>query len=263
MRHRPHRQHLPPVLMLLAIAGAGCDRAASERNPAVSDADQPASPAAALLQRSIAFHDPSGYWGAPIWAEWYGTGADGGERVAVSMMIHEDSVAFAMNGRYRGSSIVYDVEDGAWSAEVDGDVEPDSATMERMRLHRDDGFFWRNYFGFLVGLPMKLEDPGTRIARDVIHTTFMDQEVDAIKVTYDPEVGRDTWYFYFDPETAELVGCRFYHDEAANDGEYIVFEGLIETTSGLKLPRHRRWYVNADDEFLGADEIRYLNVVDL
>jgi hypothetical protein len=63
----------------------------------------------------------------------------------------------------------------------------------------------------------------------------------------------------FDADTAELVGCRFYHDESANDGEYITFEGLAEG-GGLRLPRYREWHTNAGDRFLGSDEIRSVTV---
>ena len=128
-----------------------------------------------------------------------------------------------------------------------------------MRLDREDGRFWRSYYGFLAGLPMKIADPGARLDPEVAETTFEGRDVNAVRVTYDPEVGGDTWYFYFDPETAELVGCRFYHDESANDGEYITFEGLAEA-NGLRLPRYREWYTNEGDRFLGSDEIRSVTV---
>ena len=55
------------------------------------------------------------------------------------------------------------------------------------------------------------------------------------------------------------MGCRFYHDESANDGEYITFEGLAEG-GGLRLPRYREWYTNNGDRFLGSDEIRSVTV---
>ena len=76
-----------------------------------------------------------------------------------------------------------------------------------------------------------------------------------LRVTYDEGVGDDTWYFYFDPRSYALVGYRFYHDPAKNDGEYIVLEGESEIGS-LRLPRTRKWYTHADDRHLGTDTIR-------
>jgi hypothetical protein len=153
----------------------------------------------------------------------------------------------------------YRTQGSQWTAAVDGNIDLEPEVMDRMRLSREEGMFWRDYFSFLAGLPMKLRDPGTIIDPTPISTTFEGSDVLALRVSYDPDVGGDTWYFYFDPDSASLVGCRFYHDESANDGEYIVLEGLIES-GGVRIPRNRRWYVNADGRFLGADQIRSLEL---
>jgi len=106
---------------------------------------------------------------------------------------------------------------------------------------------------------MKLRDAGTRLEGEPFETDFQGRTVLAQRVTYDAEVGSDTWHFYFDPESARLVGCRFNHDEASNDGEYMVFEGEIES-QGMRLPRVRSWYVNRDDKFLGTDTLQSVEV---
>ncbi len=214
-----------------------------------------------LLARAISYHDPNGLWDNRILQlEWYGTGADGSERVSVDLTLHPDGQQFKLSGRYQGSTLEYEADAAKWTATVDGVTDPTPEVRERMRLNREDGWFWRSYYGFLVGMPMKLRDPGTLLDTEPMSVTFQGQDVLAPRVTYDADVGSDTWYFYFDPETARLVGCRFYHDEEANDGEYIVLDGVIES-DGLKLPRNRRWYVNEDDRFLGADEIRALELL--
>lgn len=74
---------------------------------------------------------------------------------------------------------------------------------------------------------MKLRDPGTRLDPTVRRTTFNERQVPVLRVTYAEEVGKDIWYFYVDPETWALTGCRFFHDESKNDGEYIAYEGEI------------------------------------
>jgi hypothetical protein len=99
---------------------------------------------------------------------------------------------------------------------------------------------------------MKLKDPGTIIEEKVESTTFQGTPCYAMKVRYSPEVGQDIWYFYVDKETYALIGYRFYHEESKNDGEYITLEGE-ETVCQMKLPKTRKWYVNKDDKFLGAD----------
>ena len=45
---------------------------------------------------------------------------------------------------------------------------------------------------------------------------------------------------------------RFYHDEAAGDGEYIVLDGELEA-AGLRLPKSRAWYIHKEDRHLGTD----------
>ncbi|WP_425153902.1 DUF6503 family protein [Candidatus Palauibacter sp.] len=252
------------VLAVSPVLLAACADAPPSRDDGAADQAVRAetTPALDLVARSVAFHDPDGVWGSEaISMSWVGTDGEGGERVAVNLRFGADERDFALSGRYRGSEIEYETTTDGWSATVDGVAEPDlpAADRESMRLQREDGMFWRSYYGFLAGLPMKIADPGAYIEPDVTETTFMDRPVQAVKVTYEPEVGGDTWYFYFDPGTAQLVGCRFYHDESANDGEYITFEGLAEG-GGIRLPRLRAWYVNADGRHLGTDEVGEIRV---
>jgi hypothetical protein len=65
-------------------------------------------------------------------------------------------------------------------------------------------------------------------------------------------VGKDIWYFYLDKTTAQLRHYQFYHDEAANDGEYILLSGEANI-EGIKMPKERAWYMNGDDRYLGTD----------
>ncbi len=249
-------------LWLVPLAAACGPRPPADEDASSSAEEAEPTPAQELVARSVAFHDPDGVWGSrPISMSWTGTDGEGGERVAVDLEFGADERNFALAGRYRGSSIEYETAADGWSATVDGVAQADlpGADRERMRLHREDGMFWRSYYGFLAGLPMKISDPGSHLDPDIIGTVFMDREVHAVRVTYDPDTGGDTWYFYFDPGTAQLVGCRFYHDESANDGEYITFEGLAEG-GGLRLPRLRGWYVNADGRHLGTDAVGTIRV---
>jgi len=51
-----------------------------------------------------------------------------------------------------------------------------------------------------------------------------------------------------------LVAYRFFHDEAAGDGEWITLEGEL-AGAGLRLPQSRSWYTNTGDEYLGRDRL--------
>jgi hypothetical protein len=253
----PLSRQYPLAVVTVLLGLAAC---APEEPAEIAAEAAPTAAAQALLARSIEVHDPAGMWtSATVSLAWNGTGSEGEERVALDLTLYPDGSTFAMSGRYRGREIAYAASGDEVSIAVDGSDRIPAETAEELRLRREDGFFWRSYFGFLTGLPMKLRDPGTRIDPEPLETEFMGRPVSAIRVTYDAEVGGDTWYFYFAPETAELVGCRFYHDESVNDGEYIVFEGLVES-GGMRLPARRSWYVNADDRFLGSDELSGLTV---
>ena len=105
---------------------------------------------------------------------------------------------------------------------------------------------------------MKLKNPGTYLDRKVYRKTFKEKVYEVLRVTYKEAVGKDTWYFYFDPETYALEVYQFYHDEENNDGEYIILSGL-EEIKGIKMPKIRAWYYNKDDKYLGTDTLTKTN----
>jgi hypothetical protein len=101
---------------------------------------------------------------------------------------------------------------------------------------------------------MKLKDPGAQIDPKTERVVFHGKESIRMRVTYDPSVGSDTWYFYFNPENYALIAYQFYHNEAIGDGEYILLEE-IEAVEGIKMPKIRSWYYNNDGSYIGTDEL--------
>ncbi|MGI9626820.1 MAG: DUF6503 family protein, partial [Longimicrobiales bacterium] len=138
-------------------------------------------------------------------------------------------------------------------ASVEG-APPSDELTESLRLDCPGVERMRNYYLYLWGLPMKLTDPGTQIASEIEQATFDERAALSAKVTYDAEVGSDIWYFYFDPATYQMIGYKFYHDEAAGDGEYILLRDEYDLL-GMKIPAVRRWFTNRDSTFLGADHL--------
>jgi hypothetical protein len=137
---------------------------------------------------------------------------------------------------------------------VDGVEETDAALLEELGLSCDRAHMMRDYLSYLWGLPMKLHDPGTRLADEVRATVFQGQDVLDLMVTYDPEVGTDVWHIYVDPETGRLVGYAFYKTTAEEHGEYIVLEDEI-IVGKARIPARRSWYRVPGDEFLGTDTL--------
>lgn len=215
--------------------------------------------AEALVADSIALHDPEGAWAeGAFWLTFEETRPDGSTR----------ETFVRIDNAQGGFEIVSTRDDravrGVLSAEgcvwwLDGSIDFSDEERDQFRLTCDRLEWIRNYYIYLWGMPMKLRDPGTIIDSAVKDTSFEGRRAWEVRVTYDEAVGSDVWYFYFDPADRALIGYRFYHDEAANDGEYIILGGLQEG-AGLRLPKRRTWYTHQDRELLGTDTLVAIEV---
>lgn len=106
---------------------------------------------------------------------------------------------------------------------------------------------------------MKLTDPGTKIHEKVERKKFKGKEYLVLKVTYDEAVGKDVWFFYFDPKSYAMEIYQFYkgdpNKEGKGTGEYILLtqEAVV---NGIKMPKNRAWFYNKDDSYLGTDRLQ-------
>jgi len=205
-----------------------------------------------LLSLSLEYHDPQGkLLQSDLTFDFIETRPNGQDRSTTvkcnikkeSFVILQSRDSFFIDSKY---------DKGEISFRVNGRDEISVDIKEKLKLNNDRLLMLRNYYQYLWLLPLKLEDPGTIVHEPAFLKDFFGTESWEIKVTYDPGVGNDIWYFYFHPKTYALVGYRFYHDEAANDGEYILLLGEQES-NGVKIPKSRKWYTHKDDKFLGAD----------
>lgn len=206
-----------------------------------------------LLQRSIDFHDPEGRWSTVNLQLVIDMVSPNGSTRASKVSINNAKGTFELRAVNKGIETMSKVDalDSCFFTvnyrPVTNQYQADSLRLTPYFARR-----MRNYYSFLYGLPMKLKDNGTIIDPDVQRTTFQNKSVFSLKVTYDEAVGSDIWYFYFNTETYAMVGYRFFHDEAINDGEYITLEGMTIHNS-MRLPKDRSWYMNIDDKLLGTD----------
>jgi len=237
--------------MLLLLA-ANAAQAESTALPTAGD----------LLERSLAYHDPENVWSSQpieITAEVRLAERLASERGYAIRTDHIRVDIAAGNFWYRSKKGPDRIEIAGsgetFSARLNGSWDIDEEDRQEHRLAADQLSGWRDYFTYLYGMPMKLRDPGTRLDPAVTRTELDGREVLALRVTYSPEVGKDTWYFYVDPQSFALAGCRFFHDESENDGEYIVFEGEVHGPHGLRLPKLRHWYMNRDGEYIATDDV--------
>jgi len=214
-----------------------------------------------LVAASIAYHDPNGFWDRgelrlsirTTYSDAYA--AKAGTKESNSELVLAPGQEIFRYTKTTGDDVIeYGLSGEAGSVTVNG--EADISDEDRDRLRIGDPKLYRDYFEYLYGMPMKLRDPGTNLDPSVAATQFEGRDSWALRVTYDAEVGEDIWYFYFDPGTFSLVGYRFFHEEAKNDGEVIGFEGeVLDEASGMRLPRMRAWHYNADHGYLATDEI--------
>jgi len=211
-----------------------------------------------LLNNAISYHDPSGNW-----ATFNGT-------LNVVMEIPEKSnrnteIKINLPEEYFYSKASRDNNTTEFILEKEdckilynGSVDFSEKIAKENRLSCDRATMYKNYYTYLYGLPMKLKDQGANIDEKVELKKFKGKEYLVLKVTYDEEVGKDIWYFYFDPTTFALEIYQFYHSKKDSkkidleSGEYILLSEE-KTIYGIKLPKNRAWYTNKEDKLLGTD----------
>lgn len=232
------------LILLSAFANAGIAYAAQDPPPGATE----------VLDAADRYHDPDDAWFRGSWRITLRETRPGGPDRQTVIVINNLDGAFSMR-RIAGDDVIETfVQDDVCEARLNRSTDIPDDERERRNLTCDGMRRTRNYYTYLYGLPMKLRDPGAIVDPDTAETTFDDHPVHAARVTYDPEVGSDIWYFYFDRETHALAGYRFYHDETAGDGEYIRLAGEVEV-GGVRLPAERSWHTHQGDRFLGTDTI--------
>lgn len=205
-----------------------------------------------LLDKAIAYHDANENWKT----------FKGGFQITMKTPNSTDRVSkihidlprekFILDVAKEKDAYTYSIEKDSCKIVLNGHVEISEEAAKRLRLNCERGKMMKDYYTYLYGLPMKLKDPGTIISPKVVRRTFKGKEYLVLKVHYTKDVGEDTWYFYFDPNTFAMEVYQFFHDESQNDGEYILLKGM-ETINGIKMPKTRAWYYNKDDKYLGTD----------
>lgn len=207
-----------------------------------------------LLEKAISFHDPNNNWPSfkgKLFIEM--------ETPNSSLRTTEVQINFPVNFfksivTKDNNVIESELNNGDCTLKLNGSTDIDDDDIKKLRITCERAEMTKNYYTYLYGLPMKLKNPGTIIDRKVVKKSFKGKEYLVLKVKYDENVGKDTWYFYFDPDTYAMEVYQFYHDESKNDGEYILLKGITEINS-IKMPKVRSWYYNKDDKYLGTDTL--------
>ena len=218
---------------------------------------QPILDSETLLKNAITYHDPNGVWGT-----YQGTfvvlmESPGKKPRRSEIYLDQPADQFRLHVQRGETKKTYEWNAGICTLSFNGKAEFSDAVATAQRLTCERAEMYRDYYSYLYGLPMKLRDPGTQLSPNAEKRTFHGKEYWVLEVQYDPEVGQDLWYFYFNPDTYALEAYQFYHDKAKNDGEYILLEGE-HRLEGMRLPKIRTWYTNKEEKLLGTDTLQNL-----
>ena len=205
-----------------------------------------------LLEKSIAYHDPNGNWNtlkASLTVKM--SMPKSAERITqIQLDFPEQFYSTTVTKDENIITSILDKEN--CTLLLNGSADISKEQKDTLRINCDRAKMMRDYYTYLYGLPMKLKDSGTNIYEKVQKKKFKNKEYLVLKVDYEAAVGKDTWYFYFNPINFALEVYQFYHDEATNDGEYILLSEIIEVEQ-IKIPKVRAWYYNKDDGYLATD----------
>lgn len=207
-----------------------------------------------LLDNAIKYHDPTNSWPSFKGIISITMSTPDGKKRASDITLDHKAAYFQLISIKEGTTIQQTLNKGECELMLNGSNNISKDDIKKHRLTCERVKTMRNYYTYLYGLPMKLKDNGTILESKTEKKTFKGKEYLVLKATYPKEIGKDTWYFYFDPKTYALQVYQFFHDQSKNDGEYILLtdeEDVLE----IKMPKTRAWYYNKDNKYLGTDVI--------
>ena len=213
-----------------------------------------------LLEKAIAYHDPNSNWetfsGLLNVVMKTPNKSNRSSEIKIDLPLEYFHVTATRNA----VSTEYIIDKNKCTIKLNEKINISDAELKEHNLSCERAIMYKNYYTYIYGLPMKLKDPGTLINETIERKTFKGQNYLVLKVTYNENIGRDIWYFYFNPKTYELEIYQFFKtDETGklnpNSGEYILLSE-ITTINDIKMPRNRAWYYNKDDGYLGTDYLK-------
>jgi hypothetical protein len=207
-----------------------------------------------LLEKAIQFHDPNGNWETFEGQLFVTMETPNGAPRKSSIRINLPEQYFSVKAIRDTITTTYTVRKGDCNIAINGNENPSEEQIKKFSLSCERAHMYKNYYTYLYGLPMKLKDEGTIIHQKVEKKAFKGKDYLVLKATYSKEVGKDTWYFYFNPKTFAMEVYQFFK-ETKDSGEYILLSGL-ETINEIKMPKNRAWYYTKNNAYLGTDILK-------
>lgn len=212
-----------------------------------------------LLDKAIQYHDPQGHW------------STFNDTLNITMTMPESNARnsqivinlpkeyFSVTEKKDTVTTQYTIIKDSCTISLNGNKKLTNKQLKSNNLSCDRATLYKNYYTYLYGLPMKLKDKGTIISPEAKTVNFKGKTYLQLQVNYNAEVGKDVWYFYFNPKTYAMEMYQFYKTDSigqvdTNTGEYIILND-IKTVNGIKIPKIRTWYYNKDDKYLATDNL--------
>lgn len=114
-----------------------------------------------------------------------------------------------------------------------------------------EGYRWtKNFYTYVWGLPMKLQDSEARIQEGFSSDTINNIPLNVVAVHYENE----NFKFYFDQKSSELKFFSFIKNNAEKHGEFIELRGLFEYNE-IKFPAVKEWRESDSKKLIGTNEV--------
>ena len=192
-----------------------------------------------ILKKSIAFHDPNSQWNNLQ------------QKIIIqSNFVYPDSAFYSLSIGLDNPNKRVSYTNTSLAQRVDFTDTACKVVMGDLTC--DQAGWTKNFYHFILGLPMTLQYDEEIIDESVIKTTFHNIPCHRIAVDFEQE----KWHFYFSEEDYHLVGFTFNKNFVAK-AEEILTDGLIEIDS-IKLCKARSWWITTDSLapiYSGKDEI--------
>lgn len=201
-----------------------------------------------LILHSIAYHDPNGNWGnfkskidikTDLWKK------EGGIQKSTRMLFFDRSQSiFKMHSTRNGVELKGAISQDTCYNQPLSKIPAEKAEQFKSILGCQGITFYKDYFTYLIGLPMNLSDTGAIIDDTILERTYNGIKYDVVKVNYEPIDQKRPWYFYFNKKNHAFELCKFTSREDENKGgEYIIYNHQ-KNLQGIKLTGQMVWLYN-------------------
>ncbi len=214
------------------------------------------------IEYSIKYHDPKNNWDTfSSQVSSFSKVDRGGESLEESTR----QFSFDNSTSYFGMSM--DVQEFPLRIDISNDNcqtvwKKKEITKEENNRYINDCKFgknYRNYYRYLIGIPMVLKDDSAIVNPIVEEENINGKNYKKITVNYAPVNENPTWEFFIDPMNGKLVRSKFirYNEKNEITGGEILDYPEHKLIQGMQLRTKMLWYY-LNEKFLADESYDYL-----